>query len=122
MIVVTGGSYEDFHKIIHREISRLRDELGFNLEVVFDGPASPFKAQTMEMRKDKIDDDWKEFYQVIRTHTKVFNQDRLPVPPFTKLSFAVFLRREFPDILIVQSKGEADIEMGNKCNEVNNTG
>eukprot|EP01031_Cornospumella_fuschlensis_P036152 gene36152-43847_t len=116
-----GGSYESFRKIITREFSYLQ-QLGFEIEVYFDGHASSFKDFVLNDKKNTIDASWIDFYVKILYRHKVLDQSTLPPPPLSRISFEWNLKQHFPSIKVIQEEGEADIAIGFRCQELQGMG
>eukprot|EP01040_Poterioochromonas_malhamensis_P011766 gene11766-12838_t len=122
-----GGSYEEFREIILREFNYLCHELGFQLEVYFDGyddhHVHTFKGSVIEEREKYRIKSWENLYKMLLYRSKVINQDSLPLPPLTRFLLEFYLKRDVisreRSIRFIQCRGEADIDMGKRCQELN---
>lgn len=121
-----GGSYEEFREIIIREFHYLCYELGFQLEVYFDGyddhNVHTFKGLVIEEREKYRIKSWENLYKMILYRSKVINQDSLPLPPLTRFLLEFYLKRDVIQegrIRFIQCRGEADIDMSKRCQELN---
>lgn len=117
-----GGSYEEFRRIIRREFITLIN-LGFKVEVFFDGKSSKFKEEILNNRGVQGTSNWENFNKVVQCQHTVIDQDALPLPPLTRLAFELVLRQDFADtVKLVHCRGEADIDLGLECEKLNRKG
>lgn len=116
-----GGSYEEYRDIIRREFLKLQ-EMGFQLEVYFDGKTPPLKSVEVSVRRSTRNESWATMYDVLSSKHITFNLRDLPLPVLSKHILQIVLKRDFPDIPIHHCASEADHSMGLRCKQLNDAG
>ncbi|KAH9252921.1 hypothetical protein BASA81_009077 [Batrachochytrium salamandrivorans] len=112
---VFGGDYSRLSRAVEREVSWLRNDLGLELIVFFDGPrTSEFKLDTSDKRWNRREEEWTNWSSFCRFPTTNMHSASahfaLPqIPQLAWVQFSHTLARL--GIEQVNSEGEADLEI-----------
>lgn len=107
-----GGFYEKYHSSIMEEVGLLRDHLGFDIVVYFDGKSTSLKDETADKRNDTINLAWTALFNRLHDRENC-NQSDLPIPPL--LGDQMLATLALCGVKMLMCTGEADQEIAIAC-------